>query len=111
MGLPRNIGLGIPEARGIRGEHLIAEGNGPRVRIQAEFDLGVGQDNAAFASNRFGPGINTQSQITQLAGHLGPDPFDDLLERDVLVMFAHLRLRRGGENRRLQRRTIDQTFG
>src|SRR5580693_10133952 len=49
--LARAISIGGPEARGIRGEHLVDEREGAR-GVHTELELGVGDDDAALAGVR-----------------------------------------------------------
>lgn len=48
LALSRLIGILRPEARGIRREHLI--GQGERAIDRAEFELGIGDDDAMLAA-------------------------------------------------------------
>src|SRR5699024_9440388 len=97
----RRIVLSVPEAGGIRGEHLVAEDD-RAIGQRAELELRVGEYDAAFAGDGLGPLVDVDGQVAQLLRGFGADGLGDLSEADVLIVIAELGLRRGREDRRFE---------
>ena len=89
---------GVPEARGIRGQRLVDQRQ-RAVGAEAELELGVGDDHAAFGGMVARARVQLQARVAHLPGALPPEPVLDLGERDVLVVGAVPRLGRGREQR------------
>ncbi len=64
LGLAVLVGLGIPETGGVRGEDLVAEHDAP-VRILAELELRVGEDDAAFGGEVRGRAVDRERQMSR----------------------------------------------
>src|SRR5699024_934069 len=68
----------------------------------AEFQLRVGDNNAAFAGVGGGAPVDRQRHLTHLLRQLAANHADHGIEADVFVMIAEFRLRRRRENRLFQ---------
>src|SRR5579859_2342659 len=90
--------VGGPEARGVRRAHLIAEGQGA-VPVEAELELGVGQDDPPLAGVLGGELVDRDRDLAHPLGQLPvAHELGCTLEVDVLVV-ALERLGGGGEDR------------
>src|SRR5207245_3292469 len=85
-----------PEARRIRSEHFVNEDQIPFV--EPEFELGVGDDDAALARVLPGGPVNSQADIPDPFGDVRADDPGRFLEGDVDVV-ACLGFGGGGEHR------------
>ena len=95
---------GVPEARGIRGQGLVDQGQ-RAVRVQTELELGVGDNHAAPGGVGAGARVQLQARLAHPSGELFPEQILDLGEHDVLVVGAGGSLGRGREQR------LGQAFG
>ncbi len=92
------IAVGGPEARGVRRAHLIADGQGA-VGVQAELELGVGEDDPVGAGVIGGVLVEGQRDIADSLGQRAvADQLGGAVEVDRLVV-THLGLGRRGEQR------------
>src|ERR1019366_7373702 len=95
----RLVALGVPEARGVGGQHLVAEDQ-RAVGRETELELRVGQDDAAGASVLGGALVHRNRGVAHPLGQAAvADRRTRALEIDVLVVVAQRGLRRRGEQR------------
>src|SRR5690606_1244993 len=92
------IAVGRPEARGIRRQHFVHQVE-PAIVVQAEFELGVGDDDALGGGELRGLGIQAQRHVADAFGHFLADLVDDMGEVDVFVVHAEFGLGRRREER------------
>src|SRR5262245_56018051 len=90
------VGIDGPEARRIRRHHLVDQDD-LSVAVAAEFEFGVGDDDALLAGEAFAAGIDRARQTLQLVGDGAADHLAHPPNRDVLVM-AGLGLGRRAED-------------
>ncbi len=84
-----------PEAGGVRGEHLVDQMQ-PAVRVQAELELGIGDDDAPLPGVFGACPVNPQAGVPDLFRQLTADEGDGAVEVDILVVFPGGGLGRGG---------------
>src|SRR6202521_1826527 len=87
-----------PEARGVRRQHFVDERQ-PAVAVDTEFELGVGDDDAAAARVFGREAIQRERGVAYRGGKLWTDERGHFLETDVLIVSADLRLGRRREQR------------
>src|SRR4029077_1530112 len=92
----RAIAVRGPEARGIGRQHFVDERQ-PALAVDAEFELGVGDDDAAAARVFGRESIQRERDVAYRGGKLRTDERGHFLETDVLVVSADLRLGRRRE--------------
>jgi hypothetical protein len=107
--VPRFPLVGRPEARRVRGEHLVGE-HQPTV-LEAELHLGVRDEDAAFGSDLVAARQDRGREVSRATGHLLPHLGDDGDVGHRLVVLPHRRLGRGGEHRLGQPGPVDQALG
>src|SRR5690606_13772475 len=86
-----------PEAAGVGGQHFVHQGQGA-VFVEAEFELGVGDDDAAAGGVFDGGTVQGDGGVTDLGGQFLADDGLALFEGDVLVVVADGGLGRRGED-------------
>ena len=92
LALSRLIGILRPEARGVRREHLISQGE--RAIDRAEFELGIGDDDAMLGGVISCLLVDGKRCVAQSARILLVKHLDRALIAHVLVMIANLGLGR-----------------
>src|SRR5262249_20578537 len=95
-----------PESRGVGGQYFVTEGE--NVTVPTEFDLGVGDDDAAHSGVRGTAGVDPQSQGAQLLRDLAALLVHHIREGDGFVV-ALGGLSTRGEDRFRQYVAIAQT--
>src|ERR1700691_4307184 len=86
------VGLRRPEARGVRCQQLVDQDEFSGA-VEAEFELGVGDDDVARARMRRSVSIDFERDAPDIRRVLPPEQFYDRLELDVLVVLARGRFR------------------
>ena len=105
------VGVGRPEARRVRRQHLVADDD-PAVGGAAELELRVGQDDPALARVVGGERVELDRQAAQLLEQRPvAEDLGGAVEVDVLVVVAHLGLRGGREDRLGQLVRLAQALG
>ena len=99
----RAPGVSGPEARGVGCDHFVDERQ-PSLGVEAELELGVGDDQSARTRVLGGEGVERERSVPDLRSQRVADQSLDLGEIDVLVMLARGRLAGGREQRLRQRR-------
>nr|WP_030284322.1 hypothetical protein [Streptomyces catenulae] len=105
-GLPE---VGGPEARRVGRQDLV--GQDQFAVLEAELELGVGEEDAATAGDVAGAGVDVEGGAAQPGGGLRADLTGDLLVRDVLVVVADGRLGGRGEDRGGEFGAVDEALG
>ncbi len=95
--LAQPVGVRRPEAGGVRGEGLVDEGETPFL-VQAELELGVGDEDAAGARIRRRLPVQGQGRLAHLGGQLPPQQGLAAGVVDVLIVLPCGRLGGGGED-------------
>src|SRR5215469_18687463 len=95
------VGVGGPEPRGVGRERLIDQRQRAAL-IDAELELGVGNDDAAARGVRRRKLIERDGGVADTGRERRADELLHLRERDVLVVFTGARLRCGSEEGRRQ---------
>src|SRR4029079_881844 len=94
------VNIRRPEPRTVGGHHLIDQDDAAAA-VAAEFEFGVGDDDAVLAADLLRGIIERSRHALERLGDLGAEDFADARDRDVLVV-AGLGLGGRAENRRLQ---------
>src|SRR5450830_1336397 len=90
------IGIGRPEARGVGRQHFIHQVH-DAVVVEAEFEFGVGDDDAA-RGRVLGRGlVQCNADVAHLGGQFGTDASFHVGKADVFIMLAQIGLGRRGE--------------
>ena len=92
------IAVGRPVPRRVGGEDLVGQHH-RAVLVDAELELGVGDDDSLGQRVLGGLRVDLQGAVPQLRRSLGADQVDDLVEGDVLVVLPQFGFRRRGEQR------------
>src|ERR1700694_1862429 len=100
------IDIRRPEPRTVGGHHLVDQDDAP-VAIPAEFEFGVGDNDALFAADLFAERVDRAGHALQLIRHLVTDDLAHACDRDVFVV-AGLGLGRRTEDRGLQLGAFDE---
>src|SRR5882762_7145867 len=69
------------------------------VLVDAELELGVGEDDSLAERMLGGLGVDPQRAVPHGGGAFGAHQFDDVVEGDVLVVISQVRLARRSEQR------------
>src|SRR2546428_3354383 len=102
------VAVGGPEARGVGRQRLVGE-HESSPPVEAELELGVGDDDAALASVVRGETVELDGQALHLREPVGAHQLSGLLARDVLVM-AGRRLGGRSEDRRGETLRLAQSW-
>ena len=78
------------------------------VLVDAELELGVGDDDSLRQRVVGGLDVGLQGAVAQLVGPDGADQFDDVVERDVLVVLAQFGFGGRGEQRLVELAGLDE---
>ena len=106
----RLVAFDRPVARGVGGQHLVHQGQGA-VFVEAELELGVGNDDALGQRKSGGGLVNLDTDFFDLRGQFGANDLLDLRVADVFVMLAGLGLGGGREDRLGQLAGVFQAGG
>src|SRR5690606_18896523 len=106
----RLVALAGPEARAVRRQHFVDDDE-LTVREHTELELRIGDDDASLFGDLAAAFVDREAALTQFVREFVTYAALHVVERDVLVMLADFRLRRGREDRRIEPRTLRQTLG
>src|SRR6266436_75265 len=101
------VGVHVPKPGAVRRHHLVDQDD-PPVRIAAELELGIGDDDSLVARKRLAERIDGARHALQRVGGLIADDLAHPRDGDVLVV-PGLGLGRGTEDRRFEFGAFDQT--
>ena len=99
--------VGTPVPRRVGGEDLVGQSQ-VAVLVDAELELGVGDDDALGQRVVGALDVGLQGALAQLVGPHRADQFDHLVERDVLVVVSQFGLGGRGEQRLRELAGLDQ---
>src|SRR5256886_6936833 len=104
----RLVPVGRPEARRVRCQNLIDDDQGS-FRRRAEFELRIGDDDAALRRVRSPGAIQIEAGLAQSLGGSTAQAARDVVEGDVLVVTL-FGLGRGRKDRRIETRALDESL-
>ena len=109
LAVPGLIAVGRPEPRGVGRQDLV-DHDQLTLRRRAEFEFGVGDDDAALRRVIAARLVQSQAGATQPLGGEPAEAAHDVFEGDVLVV-PLLGLGRGRENRGIELGAFDEPLG
>src|SRR5581483_432639 len=106
--LPRFVDVGGPEPRTVRGHDLVDQDDAP-LRVAAEFELGVGDDDAVVAADLLTARVDRARHAFERIGHLRAHDLTHPADRDVFVVTA-LGFGGGREDCGLELAALEEAF-